>query len=240
MGLRHAVTNLLFPPQCAFCAEELDSGPQELLLCAQCRDKLDPAVIRCPACALPAPAVAAADGRCGGCRQSPPAFAAARVLGSYRDQMRQAVLSIKHAWHEPLAMTLGKLLAERVEQMPLPARPDYVVPVPMHWWRRMVRGTSAADTLAEALASRLSLPLAKRMVRCRRLTKRQSMLPVSERRENVRGAYAVLSAWPIEGKTILLVDDVITTAATCDEVARILKRAGAERVYAAAVARAGA
>lgn len=237
--VRDAVTNLLFPPQCAFCADGLDLGPGELLLCAQCRENLDPAVIRCPACALPAPTVAVADGRCATCRQSPPAFAAARVLGSYQDDMRQAVLKIKHAWYEPLAMTLGTLLAERIEQMPLPARPDYIVPVPMHWWRRLVRGTSAAETLAEMLSSRLAIPLAKSLVRCRRLTEKQSTLPVSERRENVRGAYAVSSAWTLEGKTILVVDDVITTAATCDEVARILKRAGAERVFAAAVSRAG-
>ncbi|HUE72508.1 MAG TPA: ComF family protein [Pirellulaceae bacterium] len=237
--VRDAVTNLLFPPQCVFCADEFELAPGELLLCAQCRENLDSAVIRCPACALPAPSVAAADGRCATCRQSPPAFAEARVLGSYQGDMRQAVLKIKHVWYEPLATTLGRLLAERIEQMPLPARPDWIVPVPMHWWRRLVRGTSAAETLAEMLSRRLSIPLAKSLVRCRRLTERQSTLPVSERRENVRGAYAVSSACDIKGATILVVDDVITTAATCDEVARILKRAGAERVFAAAVARAG-
>jgi ComF family protein len=237
--IRDAVVNLLLPPQCTFCLAPFDMAAGEHLLCADCRRKLDAPAIRCPTCALPAPALVAADGRCGGCRHAPPAFAAARVLGSYQDAMRQSVLKIKHAWYEPLAMALGRLLAERIEQTPLPARPDYVVAVPMHWRRRMWRGTNSAQTLAETIAARLAIPLAGRLVRCIRMTEKQSSLPVSERQKNVRGAYAVSRARNIAGKTILVVDDVITTAATCDEVARVLKRAGAEQVYAAAVARTG-
>jgi ComF family protein len=234
---RTALVNLLIPPQCTFCTAELDHAPGQTMFCAKCREKLDRAVIRCPTCALPAPTLASADGRCGACRHSPPAFDAACVLGSYQDELRQAVLMVKHVWHEPLAMALGRLLAERIEQMPLPARPDYVVPVPMHWWRRMWRGTSAAQTLAEILAGRLSIPLATGLVRCVRLTAKQSLLPATERQKNVRGAYALRRPGVIAGKTILVVDDVITTAATCDEVARVLKRAGAKCVFAAAVAR---
>ena len=209
------------------------------LLCADCRRKLSPAVVCCPVCAQPAPAILPADGRCGSCRTSPPVFAAARALGPYQGETRQAVLKMKHAWHEPLTMNLGQLLAERIEQFPLPARPDWIVPVPMHWWRRLWRGTSAAQTLGEVISSRLSIPLATRLVYCRRFTEKQSSLSASERRENVRGAYAVSKRWKIEGATVLVVDDVITTAATCDEVARVLKRAGAKRVFVAAVARAG-
>lgn len=153
--------------------------------------------------------------------------------------MRDVVLKIKHAWYEPLAMTMGRLLAQRIAELPLPARPDLIVPVPMHWLRRLARGTNAAQTLAETLAGELSIPMGGDLVRYRRLTARQSSLPASERRENVRGAYAVSSAYDIRGATILVVDDVITTAATCDEAARVLRRAGAERVFAAAVARAG-
>jgi predicted amidophosphoribosyltransferase len=179
------------------------------------------------------------DGRCPSCRVAKPAFEAARVLGSYDGPVRQVVLKIKHAWYEPLAMTLGKLLARRIGEMPLPSRVDLVVPVPMYWLRRVVRRTNAAQTLAESLGSELGIGLAHDLVRCRRMTARQSSLPASARRENVRGAYRISSAYDIRGATILVVDDVITTAATCDEVARVLQRAGAQRVFAAAVARAG-
>jgi ComF family protein len=236
-GLRDALANLVYPPQCAFCSLELEDPPAGLLLCADCVRRLAPAVTRCPACALPAPNLPTPDGRCASCRLEKPAFDQARVLGSYDDQVRLAVLKIKHAWYEPLAVSLGGLLAERISQVPLPRAADLVVPVPMYWVRRAWRGTSAADSLAERLAAELSIPLARSLVRCTRWMARQSALPASERRENVRGAYAVSRRWDIRGKTILVVDDVITTAATCDEVARVLKRAGAQWVFAAAVAR---
>ena len=160
------------------------------------------------------------------------------MVGSYQNQVRQSVLQIKHVWFEPLAVSLGDLLAERILEQPFAERIDLVVPVPMYWLRRVWRGTSAAQTLAERLCGRLAIPLADDLVRCTKWMARQSSLPASERRENVRGAYAVSSAYDIRGATILVVDDVITTAATCNEVARMLKRAGAARVYAAAVARA--
>jgi ComF family protein len=233
------VANLVFPPQCAFCSAELEPPPSGPLLCADCLRRLSPAVARCSACALPAPNMHAHDGRCPGCRQEKPAFEQARVLGTYQDQVRDAVLKIKHAWFEPLAVSLGGLLAERISQFPFPATADLVVPVPMYWLRRLLRGTSAARTLAEMLSDQMSIPLADDLVRCSRWMARQSSLPASERRDNVRGAYALSSACDIRGATILVVDDVITTAATCDEVARVLRRAGAARVFAAAVARSG-
>ena len=237
-GLRDAVANLVFPPQCALCSIELEEPPAGPLLCADCVRRLAPTVPRCPTCALPAPNLPSPDGRCPSCRQVKPAFDQSRVLGTYQDDLRRAVLKIKHVWFEPLAVALGRLLAERISQLPLPATADLVVPVPMHWAGRLWRGTSAAWTLAERLSAELSIPLARGLVRCTRWTARQSSLPASERRKNVRGAYAVSASRDVRGATILVVDDVITTAATCDEVARVLKRAGAQRVFAAAAARA--
>lgn len=237
--LADALANLLFPPQCALCSLELEEPPSGPLLCADCLRRLSIAVLRCPACASPVPDLHSLDGRCPNCRQGKPAFEQARVVGTYQEHVRDAVLKIKHAWYEPLAVSLGGLLAERISQSPLPATADLVVPVPMYWARRLFRGTSAAQTLAERLSAELSIPLADDLVRCSRWMAKQSSLPASERRENVRGAYAVSSSYDIRGATILVVDDVITTAATCDEVARVLRRAGAARVFAAAVARSG-
>ena len=110
----------------------------------------------------------------------------------------------------------------------------------MHWLRRLWRGASAAQTLAETIAAELRWPLGAGLIVCRKMTARQSSLPASERKANVRGAYRARRWRSIDGATILVVDDVITTAATCDEVARVLLRAGARQVFAAAVARAGA
>lgn len=236
---RDSLADFLFPPQCVNCSSELEQSPSGPLLCQACAAEFAPSAVQCPACALPVPKLPSHDGRCAACRLDRPAFHAARALGSYDGAVRQAVLKIKHAVYEPLAMALGMLLAQRIAEFPLPSPPDLIVPVPMYWLRRLLRKMNAAQTLAEAIAGELRIGLAADLVRCRRLTARQSSLPASERRENVRGAYRVSSAYDIRGATILVVDDVITTNATCDEMARVLKLAGAERVFAVAVARAG-
>lgn len=238
--LRGAAVDLVYPPQCAACAEELEEVGSGPVFCPACAAAFSLPAVRCPACALPTSSLPAADGRCVSCRRERPAFAAARVLGDYEDRLRDAVLKIKHDWYEPLAVSLGRLLARRIEALPLPARPDFVVPVPMHWLRRIWRGASATQTLAETIAAELRWPLGRRLVTCQRLTARQSSLrSASERKDNVKDAYRAVRARSIDGATILVVDDVITTGATCDEVARVLRRAGAKQVFAAAVARAG-
>lgn len=134
-------------------------------------------------------------------------------------------------------MALGVRLATVVADRPFPEPPDLIAPVPMHWWKRLIRGTSAAETLACSLASTKSLPIASDLLRCRRYTKTQSLLTGEERRLNVKGAFAASRRYDISGARILLVDDVITTGATCDSAAKVLLEAGAGAVYAISIAR---
>lgn len=134
-------------------------------------------------------------------------------------------------------MALGCRLASLLAERPFPEPPELIVPIPMHWLSRLVRGTSAAETLARSLATAVSLPVAADLLHCRRLLKRQSLLLPSERLLNVKGAYGVSRGYDISGARLLLVDDVITTGATCDSAARALLKAGAAEVYAVSVAR---
>jgi ComF family protein len=186
---------------------------------------------------MPAPAAAQVDGKCADCRDKKFGFGAVRSLGLYEQEVRHAVLRMKHHQEEHLAMAMGRRLATKLEEHPFPEPPELVVPVPMHWWTRLIRGTSAAETLSRSLASALSLPHAGDLLHCRRLLKKQSTLLAGERLQNVRGAYAVSRSYDISGARVLLVDDVITTGATCDSAARVLLKAGAAGVYAVAVAR---
>lgn len=236
---RVAVTagELLFPPACLLCGEEVDSslGP---LLCAVCQESLWPREEAfCPKCALPYPDLPNATGDCAACRESKPHFDAARTLGVYQLAVRQAVLRIKHAAFEPLAIQLGKLLAERLRQEYFAPQPEVVAPVPMHWLKRLWRGTSAAEIIAHSLANELKLPCITDLIRCKKFRAKQSNLPVGQRWDNVRGAYAVGWGFDLKGARVLLVDDVITTGATCSAIARELKLAGAASVYATAIAR---
>ena len=178
-----------------------------------------------------------ARGDCWNCRSRKLLFRAARTIGPYGDKLRDAVLKMKHAAGEPLAQAMGHRLADVLAQNPLPQPPDLIAPVPIYWLKRLWRGVNPAETVAGALAKRLKLRLANGLLICRRFLRRQATLTPPERQRNVRGAFRVSSRWNIAGKTVLLVDDVMTTGATAQEAARVLLFAGAADIFVATVAR---
>jgi ComF family protein len=115
---------------------------------------------------------------------------------------------------------------------------DLVVPVPSYWWRRVRRGTNEAAVLSQVVADRLRLPEAGDLLVCRRNMLKQHELNTAERRKNVRGAFRISWGYHVAGAKILLVDDVLTTGATANEIARVLHEAGAASVSVAVVSRA--
>ena len=157
------------------------------------------------------------------------------VLGGYRNDVRGAILRCKRPGGEPLVAALAGLLVARHRQTFAQWCVELVVPVPMHWSRRMVRGTSAADELAAAIAARLGLPR-RPVLRRAVATRMQNELPIEQRRGNVSAAFQVRG--DVRGKTILLVDDVSTTGSTLAACSHGLTAAGACDVYAAVVAKA--
>jgi ComF family protein len=176
-------------------------------------------------------------GDCYDCRGRKFLFQSARALGTYQGPLRDAVLRIKHYFHEPLAAALGHRLAEHIREQAFDGEIDLIAPVPMHWLKRLWRGTNAPDTLARSAAEVLGLPAIGDLLVCRRVLRRQATLPANERRRNVRHAYRV--GWPynLQGARVLLIDDVVTSGATAHEAARALRQSGATAVYVAAVAR---
>jgi len=217
--------DFLCPPRCVFCRAEPASGHPPI--CRRCAATMSAGGPRCPACGRPAHG----DTRC---RRRFPAGGLV-VLADYADEARTAILEAKRPAGEPVAAGLGRLLVEKHRAILDEWRLHAVVPVPMHWLRRMSRGTSAADTIATAVARGLGLPR-RRLLRRRRATRRQNELVVGERPANVRGAFAARGR--PAGLRILLVDDVSTTGATLAECGRVLVEAGAAAVYAAVIARA--
>ena len=234
-----AAGELLFPPACAVCEETIEREVSDApLFCATCRGELWSQVTFCPRCALPCPNLPNPTGDCPVCRTEKFAFDGARTLGVYEFALRQMILRIKHPAFEPLAIQLGKLLAERLRAEPFALPPTVVIPVPMHFLRRIWRGTSAADTMAQTVARELGLPCIADLIRCKRMLKKQASLPATERRNNVRGAFGVGWGFDLREARVLIVDDVITTGSTCHSIAKELKQAGVPQVYFAAVARA--
>jgi predicted amidophosphoribosyltransferase len=186
---------------------------------------------------MPCPNFEAALGQCVHCRGAKLQFDAALTLGPYDGTLRQIVLKLKHAEFEPLAHQVGSLLSDRVRPVAAQQPIDLVTCVPMHWLKRWVRGSSAPEVLARRVASDLRLPCYPDLLRCLRLLKKQSSLTMPQRWLNVRGSYRVARGFDIRATSVLVIDDVLTSGATVNEVAKALRRAGASRVTVAAIAR---
>lgn len=231
--------DLLYPPVCLVCLEPCDSP-----LCATCRAAFaDIAAPMCARCGMPI----AGDGEgdpaalCPACRASPPfLFTAARAAGHFSGALRAALLRLKYDGLYTLGAPVGEYMACVLSGSGFAAvRPDLVVPVPLHSSRMRERGFNQSELLARPLARALEVPISERAVRRVRRTRPQFSLHVDERAANVRGAFAVRDPAEVARRCVLVVDDILTTCATVNEVARALSNAGARSVCVAAAARGG-
>jgi ComF family protein len=160
------------------------------------------------------------------------------AVGPYRDLLRQVVVRMKQAPQQITAYQMGRLLALRRRRGAALQDVDLVIPMPKYWWDRIRRGTNSAEWIARGIAGVLRAPLRQRVLIKTRATHKQSLLSESQRQRNVRGALSVRRPAAVQGRRVLLVDDLMTTGSTLDEATRILLQAGAERVSVAVVARA--
>jgi ComF family protein len=172
---------------------------------------------------------------CIHCRGEDWHFDRAICGGDYQGPLRQAVILMKRPFHEHLALAVGRALGERLRDQ-LPAGIAAVVPTPQHWRRRILRRTNSSELLAEALAGVLGIPI-RRILRRTRATSKQGMLTGAQRRVNLRNAFACTHRSFAEGKTLLLVDDILTSGATANSMALALTRSGATAIHVVAAAR---
>jgi ComF family protein len=226
---------LLFPPTCAACESVLSTGED---FCAACAAEL--ALFRGPTCQRCGAAVTSqmeAGQRCPHCEKASLAFDGALAVGAYEGLLRRLVLAAKSVSGESTASALGRLIAQIACEKLAGESIDVVTCVPMHWRRRLVRQHNSPELMAQVVADRLAAPFAPRLLRWTRSTRKQADLSMTERRTNQRGALAVRGGYELSGATVVLVDDILTTGATCAEASRTLKRAGAERLVAVVAAR---
>jgi len=214
--------DLVIPPRCVGC------GERDRWLCDECRTRLSalPAE-RCARCAAPG----VPTHLCSACYRSPPPFDELRAPLLHDALARDLVLALKYRGHRHLAPILADIAAQCA-----PAGGEIVVPVPLHPTRRAERGFNQSELLAREIGARLGTPLAVDALTRQRETPSQTGLSAKEREANVRGAFVAPTR--LDGRSVLLVDDVCTTGATLAACARTLKRAGAARVLAVTVTRA--
>ena len=245
--VRTALSSLFavfFPSDCRLCDTPLVSISR-LPVCPECLSALGP--IRVPQCVrcgerlVPAQLLVG-DGQCQACRDYPPEFDRAVSFGEYEAELRDLIHLLKYEGVLPAAAQLGRLLSEAIRSLHLPAAdvPVVIVPVPLHSSKQKQRGFNQAELIAKASVKRAREPFRVEpdvLVR-QRPTHSQVGLAREERVANMRGAFRVVAPERIAGRNVIVVDDVMTTGATVSECARVLKKAGAEKVWAATVARA--
>ncbi|MEJ2347029.1 MAG: ComF family protein [Gammaproteobacteria bacterium] len=220
----------LYPPVCVLCGQ---AGSGDRDLCPACLADLPFNHPACPRCA--APFAGATSGICGHCLHQPPQADAVFALLRYRSPVSELIRGLKFGGRLYVARLLGGLMAERLAARGT-AVPERIIPVPLHPRRQRQRGFNQALELARPIARRLGAVLDHDTCRRTRNTRAQSELGARQRRTNVRGAFAATGR--LEARHVAVVDDVITTGHTTDELARLLKTHGAERVEVWAAARA--
>ena len=191
----------------------------------------------CSACHTPFVSAHPLDsrGRCSLCRLGLPGYEGAYSYGFYEGPLRRLIHLFKFERVPTLAAPLGRYL---VRALPDDRQFDVIVPMPLHWLRRWRRGFNQSELLACEVGRRRGLSLQTRALRRKRHAAPQSGLSSAARRRNLAGLFAVSDRRLIEGRRVLLVDDVLTTGATAQAAARALKSAGAAQVVVLTLARA--
>lgn len=247
-GVAEALFVTIFPSNCRLCGNPL-VNLSRLPVCVECLHAMPPlSGGLCSICGerLVGPRFlldGEADLCCDLCRRAQPPYSKAVAYGSYEGGLRELIHLLKYERVRPAANVLGRMLAEAIAELSpqLEDAKAIVVPVPLHSSKLRQRGFNQSELIARAavkiISSRMQLQLSSGVLERCRETQSQIGLSRHQRRENMRGAFAVTGKQQISGQTVLLVDDVMTTGTTVSECARVLLRAGASNVFVATVAR---
>ena len=240
----HAAIDLVIPPTCNYCRCDLNDKNRWLGLCHNCCLLLTRSTeLYCDRCGTKFAAHKAERTfkrirTCDACKHLEFNFSEIFTLGPYQNHLRDVVLQTKYPQGYSLAVSLGRMLA-RTQKKEIDAfQADLVVATPMHWLRRFQRGAHGPDAIANGMAAYLELPRANRLIIRSQYTEKQVALSQNQRSKNLAGAFRLLKK-NVVNKRILLIDDVMTTGATCNEIAGVFRSHGAIDVAVAVVARQG-
>lgn len=216
----------LLPETCTLCGTATPGA----LLCLPCARSLPANTPACPACALASPLGLV----CRACQQTPRAFDAAFAPFLLETPVQQGIHALKYRAQFAQAELLGRAFAERWRARGV-ARPALLIPVPLHWRRQWWRGYNQSLQLARAIGRELGIAVDATVAQRLRPTADQIGQTAAQRRRNLRGAFAVSPR--IAGHHVALLDDVMTTGTTLEELAGACRGAGAAAVEAWAIAR---
>ncbi|MDD3066699.1 MAG: ComF family protein [Candidatus Gracilibacteria bacterium] len=221
------VIDLIFPIHCVSCRREGE------WFCSGCATKVTLNQKQfCPVCWQPS----SGGKTCETCRGISP-LAGLRVAASYAENptLAAAVKTLKYKFSQPLARNLAEILTRAITQKNY-AEERIITAIPLHTKRLRYRGFNQAELLAREVASNLQLPYENLLIRSRN-TLQQAKLSREKRLQNLRDAFSLASPISLQNKTVILVDDIASTATTLSEAAKVLRAAGAKEVWGLVIAR---
>lgn len=235
-NIRDYLLNLLFPkkPFCVLCGKKLHIVKN--YLCGECEKEIIPLDTPwCEKCGKPLASSYSQGFLCDDCLRENHFFTEARAFGSYQGSLKELIHKFKYEKRRNLGVYLGEKMWNALEELSWPTF-DYIVPVPLHIRREQERGFNQSYILARVISEKTRVPILNALKRIKP-TKHQTLLDKSLRKDNLKGAFKVVKGPSVQGKNLILIDDVYTTGATVDECSKSLLIAGAKTVYVFTCAR---
>ena len=222
--LKEKFARLIFPPKCIFC--EMVIMPEELhepeiYICPKCFNKIE--FFECERYLVNR-------------MNHSNAFDEIVTLFKYTGMIKESILRFKYFDKPSYYRTFAKLLANRINKLTDASKFDMIISVPLHKRKEYLRGFNQSKLISKALSRELGIPEKSSLMVRLKDTESQSLLNREKRLSNIKGAFKVVEPCSVNGKRILLIDDVLTTGSTINECAKALKDAGAESVTAAVLA----
>ena len=230
--------DLIYPARCELCGSQLEN--LEKYICRNCSSKL-PVIStpHCPICYRSIRTRGDENRICGYCKLDSKRIVEKVVaLYEYRDGARELIHRYKYDKYQFLSVFFAENLFEQVNESDILEGVDWIVSIPLHWTRKRWRGFNQAYKIARYISKKTGIPLlpAKYFKRIKKTTP-QVILNAEHRKKNIRGAFELNKKIRFENSSVVLIDDVLTTGATSNECARILKKAGAKKVNILVLAR---
>jgi len=227
------ILDIIYPGRCVLCLQT--HRPQitpELNLCTACQTDLLQVTTACYQCGIPLE-----DSKpgqiCGQCLQKKPAFDRVISIYHYRDPLVWLIQQMKFHNKPTIAHLLGRLMANHLEHLISLKdfqKPEVIMPVPLHYKRQHKRGFNQAEEFAKIISATIGCPIDTQSIERNISSQQQSGLDARQRRKNVKGIFRIKNQKQLNYEHVVLIDDVMSTGSTANEIARTLKRAGVDRV----------
>ncbi len=240
MELAERLLDNLFPSRCILCNQTVSSPDvgQSIELCVDCFESQPFNTICCTRCALPLAEGTSKGSICGRCITKPPAFDYAYSVFRYEDDVIGLVHQLKFSEKITYARSIGEIFLSAVNSEEIFNRdlPDCLLPVPLHSSRLRKRGFNQSIEIARVLSKKKKIPIEYNAVIRQRKTPPQTGLDAKQRSKNIKNAFTLVN--DIQCGHVLIIDDVVTTGSTVNELAKLLKGNGVECVGVLSIARA--